>query len=96
MKIIVQTAALQEALNLAAGIVAVRTPKPVLQCVKLIAAENTLTLLATDLEAGCRYTIPQVEVKTEGEALIPVQKFADIVRESSGEEALTISVEGQT
>lgn len=95
MKIIAQTAALQEALNLAAGIVAVRTPKPVLQCVKLIAANNTLTILATDLEAACRYTVPQVEVQTEGEALVPVQKFADIVRESSGEEALTIAVDGQ-
>ena len=93
MKVIAQTAALQEALALASSIVAVRTPKPVLQCVKLLASGKTLTLLATDLEVGCRYVVSQVEVKSEGEALVPVQKFADIVRESAGEDALTISVE---
>ena len=93
MKVIAQTAALQEALALASSIVAIRTPKPVLQCVKLIAKNKTLTLLATDLEAGCRYVISQVEVKTEGEALVPVGKLADIVRESAGEDALTIAVE---
>ena len=55
MKIIAQTAALQEAMNVVGSIVATRTPKPILQCVKLIAADNTLTLLATDLEAGARH-----------------------------------------
>jgi DNA polymerase-3 subunit beta len=93
MKVIAQTAALQEALALASSIVAARTPKPVLQCVKLVASGKTLTLLATDLEAGCRYVISQVEVKEQGEALVPVQKLADIVRESAGEEALTLAVE---
>ena len=93
MKVIAQTAALQEALALASSIVALRTPKPVLQCVKLLAAGKTLTLLATDLEVGCRFVISQVEVQEEGEALVPVQKFADIVRESAGEETLTVVVE---
>ena len=35
----------------------------------------------------------QVEVQEEGEALVPVQKFADIVRESVGEETLTIATD---
>ncbi len=93
MKVIAQTAALQEALGLASSIVAVRTPKPVLQCVKLIASGKTLTLLATDLEAGCRFVVSQVEVQAEGEALVPVGKLADIVRESAGEESLTMALE---
>jgi DNA polymerase-3 subunit beta len=95
MKVIVQTAALQEALALASSIVAIRTPKPVLQCVKLVAKGKTLTLLATDLEAACRYTVAQVEVQDEGEALVPVGKFADIVRETS-DETLTIAVEKES
>ncbi len=93
MKVIVQTVALQEALALASSIVVQRSPKPVLQCVKLVAAGKTLTLLATDLEAGCRHVISQVEVQAEGEALVPVQKFADIVREATGEDTLTLSAE---
>ena len=95
MKVIAQTAALQEALALASSIVALRTPKPVLQCVKLVAAGNSLTLMATDLEVGGRFTVSAVEVQKEGEALVPVTKFADIVRES-GSESLTISVEKET
>ena len=93
MKVIAQTAALQEALGLASSIVAVRTPKPVLQCVKLIASGKTLTLLATDLEAGVRFVISQVEVQAEGEALVPAGKLADIVREAADEETLAISAE---
>lgn len=93
MKVIAQTAALQEALALASSIIAVRSPKPVLQCVKLVASGQTLTLLATDYEAGGRFVVSQVEVKAEGEALAPVGKLGDIVRESVGEETLTISAE---
>ena len=96
MNVIAQTAALQEALALASSIVPARTPKPVLQCVKLVAKGKTLTVLVTDLEAGCRHVISQVEVQAEGEALVPVQKLADIVRESAGEDALTLSVEKDT
>ena len=62
MKVIAQTAALQEALALTSSVVATRTPKPVLQCIKMIAGEGVLTLLATDLEAGCRYQITAVEI----------------------------------
>ncbi len=96
MKVIVQTAALQEALAVAGSIVATRTPKPVLQCIKLIAADKTLTLLATDLEAGCRFTITSVEVKQEGEALVPADRFTAIVRESGDEESLSIEIEKET
>ena len=96
MKVIAQTAALQEALALASSIVAVRTPKPVLQCVKLEARGGTLTVLATDLEAACRYVVSQVEVQEEGEALVPVAKLNDIVREAGSEESLTISTEKES
>jgi DNA polymerase-3 subunit beta len=93
MKVIAQTAALQEALGLVGSIVATRTPKPVLQCVKMIAADKVLTLLATDLEAGCRYQITAVEVQKEGEALVPAERLGGIVRESGDEASLTIETE---
>ena len=95
MKVLAQTAALQEALTLTGSIVATRTPKPVLQCIKLAAANGALTLLATDLEAGCRYQITAVEVQEEGEALVPADRLGGIVRESSGDESLTIETEKQ-
>jgi len=92
MKVIAQTAALQDALSLAGSIVATRTPKPVLQCVKLVAKDNTLTVLATDLEAGARYKITAVQVEQEGEALVPADRLSGIVREST-DESLTIQTE---
>jgi len=92
MKVIAQTAALQEALALAGSIVATRTPKPVLQCVKLIAANKMLTLLSTDLEVGCRYQVTAVEVQEEGEALAPADRLGAIVRESD-DESITLAKE---
>ncbi|HOD80200.1 MAG: DNA polymerase III subunit beta [Planctomycetes bacterium ADurb.Bin126] len=93
MKVIAQTAALQEALTLVGSIVVSRTPKPVLQCVKLVAADNVLTLMATDLEAGARYQVTAVQIEQEGEALVPADRLNGIVRESSDEESLTIQTE---
>jgi len=96
MKVIAQTAALQDALALTGSIVATRTPKPVLQCVKLVAGEDKLTLLATDLESGCRYEITAVQIEEPGEALVPSDRLTGIVRESAEDEALTIETEKQT
>ncbi|MBS3734935.1 MAG: DNA polymerase III subunit beta [Phycisphaerae bacterium] len=93
MKVIAQTAALQEALTLTGQLVAARTPKPVLQCVKLVAADGVLTVLATDLEAGVRYQLGAVQVEQDGEALIPAARLAGIVRESADEESLTIEAD---
>ena len=96
MKVIAQTGALQEALALAGSIVQSRTPKPVLQCVKLIAADNVLTILATDLEVGLRYQVTAVQIEREGQALIPADRLNGIVRESGGDETLTIEMEKET
>ena len=95
MKVIAQTAALQEALNLAGSIVATRTPKPILQCIKLVATDDTLTLLATDLEAGARHQVTAVQVEEPGEALLPADRLGGIVRECN-EESITIETDNDT
>jgi len=95
MKVIAQTAALQEALNLAGSIVATRTPKPILQCIKLVAADDILTLLATDLEAGARRQVTAVQIEEPGEALLPVDRLGGIVRECD-EESITIETDKDT
>ena len=82
MKVICNRGALLEALTVASNVVQARTPKPVLQCVKLTAAEDRLTLSATDMEVAIRYTDTQVQVEQPGETLVPADKFRDIVRES--------------
>src|SRR5688500_7308902 len=82
MKVICNRGALLEAISVAGNVVATRTPKPVLQCLKLTAADNTLTVAATDLEVAIRYSDNQVQIEQPGEALVPADKLRDIVRES--------------
>lgn len=94
MKVICNRGALQEALSVAGNVVATRTPKPVLQCVKLAAEGNELTISATDLEVAIRYRDSQVEVSQGGEVLVPADKLRDIVRESV-DDTLAIESSGE-
>lgn len=82
MKVICNRGALLEALSVAGNVVATRTPKPALQCVKLSAEAGELTVSATDLEVAIRYKDAQVEISEPGEILVPADKLRDIVRES--------------
>ena len=52
MRIVCDRAALVDALAMASGVVASRTPAPVLLCVKLVAKDGTLSLHTTDTEIG--------------------------------------------
>jgi DNA polymerase-3 subunit beta len=90
MKVICNRGALLEALSVAGNAVAARTPKPVLQCVKVTAADDRLTIAATDLEVAIRYGDAQVQIEQPGETLLPADKFRDIVRESVDD---TLSIE---
>ena len=83
MKVICDRAALVDAVNTAGGIVASRTPTPVLKCLKLTASNSEpagLILTATDLEVGLRLGVAEVDVVEEGEAAIPAEKLSQIAR----------------
>ena len=85
MKVKFNRSAFQEALNLVTSIVPSRTPKPILQCIKIVAAGGEVMVSATDLEVGITYAIAQVEVETDGEIVIPADKLSAIIRESNDE-----------
>src|SRR6185437_2159314 len=95
MKVICNRGALLEAISVCGNVVAARTPKPVLLCVKLTAADDRLTVAATDLEVAVRYTDNQVQIEQAGEALVPADKIRDIVRESV-DDTLSIEITGDT
>jgi DNA polymerase-3 subunit beta len=94
MKAICNRGALLEALNVVGQAVQARTPKPVLQCVKLTCADDRLTLAATDMETAVRYSDAQVQIETDGETLLPADKLRDIVRESM-DDTLSIELKGE-
>ena len=95
MKVICNRGALLEALMVSSNVVQARTPKPVLQCVKLTAADDRLTVAATDLEVAIRYADTQVQIEQSGETLVSADKLRDIVRESV-DDTLSIEVSNDT
>lgn len=90
MKITCNRSALAEAFALATTAAPGRSPKEILQNVKLSADGDTVTLSATDMEIGIRTSISGVQVDTPGTVLLPVQRTSSILRESSDE---TIAIE---
>ncbi|MCC6675742.1 MAG: DNA polymerase III subunit beta [Phycisphaerales bacterium] len=101
MKVICDRGALLDAVNLVSGVVAVRTPRPQLTCVKLTATKpgaggaGELTLSATDAEISLKLTLAQVDVSEPGEALIPADKLRQIISAEENEPTLTLEADDQ-
>ena len=95
MKLICNRGALLESLNVAGNAIPARSTKPALQCVKLTAAEDKLVVVATDLEVAIRFQDSQVQVESPGEALVPLERLRDIVRETMDDTlAIELTSEG--
>jgi DNA polymerase-3 subunit beta len=86
MKISCQRESLTNAFAIAASIAPTRSPKEILQNVKLTAAGGKIVLTATDMEVGIRLEVSEgVEIESEGATLLPVGRAMAILRESSDE-----------
>src|SRR6516162_11535923 len=66
-------------LSLSQGVVEKKTTIPILSNVLLEAADDRITLTATDLELGIRCSCP-ARVKKEGAGTVPARKLLDYVR----------------
>ncbi len=95
MKISCNLEQLSGAFQLAASVAQMRSPKEVLQYVKVDASEDKVTLMATDMETGIRIEVEGVEVQTAGRALLHVGRVGMILRESS-DEKLEFESDGTT
>jgi DNA polymerase III subunit beta len=100
MKVICDRGALLDAINLESGVVAARTPRPQLTCVKLTATNEggvgVLVLSATDAEMSLMVKTERVDVAEPGEALVPADKLRQIVSAEDNEPTLTLETEGDT
>jgi len=97
MKITCDREKLLSAFQTAAGVAPSRSPKPILQNVKLEANDSGAIVMATDLEVGIRLEVEGIEVEAPGAAVLPVQRFGSILRESSDEKlALESDPQGTT
>ncbi len=95
MKVTFNRSALAEALGLVISVVPTRTPKPVLRCVRIVAADKQVRVCATNLEVGLNYLVAEVEVAREGEIVVEANHLADIVRESN-EDVLILEAKDST
>ena len=71
MKITCNREKLLHAFQTVAAIAPARSPKPMLQNVKLEVSGTAATLMATDLEVGIRYDVTGIEVDAPGAAAAP-------------------------
>jgi DNA polymerase-3 subunit beta len=94
MKIICNREKLLAAFQMAATVVPGRSPKPVLQAVKMDATDDSFTLVATDMEVSIRIEVPNQSAEVPGQALLTVSQFGSILRENT-DEMLSIQADGQ-
>ena len=83
MKITCDREKLLSAFQTAAMVAPARSPKPILQNVKLEVSSERVVLMSTDLEMGVRIEVEGIEVQTPGDVLLPVGRFGSILREST-------------
>jgi DNA polymerase III subunit beta len=90
MKLVCHRGALSTAFQTVSGVVPTRTPKPVLQNVKLEAAKGHAVLVGTDSEVAIRYRVAEADIQEPGDVLLPTSRVLAILREMQGD---TVSLE---
>lgn len=90
MKVICNARKLADAFFLAASVAPTRSPKEILQNVKMTAEGDTIRLTATDCEVAIEVRVHGVETLASGSVLLPVSRTAAILRETTAE---TIEIE---
>lgn len=94
MKVTCDREALLAAFQTAAAVVPSRSPKPILQNIKLEVSDQGAILLATDLEIGIRIQAAGVQAQVPGSAILPLGRFGSILREST-DDNLLLESDGQ-
>lgn len=85
MKALCNREKLRDALAVVNNVVPAKSTKPVLENVCLVAMDNALEIVGTDLECSVRYRIDDVQVDEPGPAVVPARVTLDFVRDLSGD-----------
>lgn len=97
MKATFNRKSLLEAFAMVSGVVPTRSPKPILQNIKLIVETGAdgvaATLVGTDLEVGVRRRVEGVKVDEDGDVILPTTRFMQILR-TSADEDISIEADG--
>jgi DNA polymerase III subunit beta len=94
MKATCQRDKLLHAFQMAASVAPSRSPKPILQNVKLEVTAERAILMGTDLEVGIRVEVDGFTVEAPGNVILPRDRFGKILTESS-DETLSLESDGR-
>ncbi|MDG1875263.1 MAG: DNA polymerase III subunit beta [Mariniblastus sp.] len=86
MKIKINRESFFRVFQIAAAVAPARSPKTILQNVKIEVTQDEGILTATDTEVGVKLSVPDLEITTPGSAVVPVSRLSMILRESSDDE----------
>ena len=85
MKILCDRAKLLAGFATASPFAPSRSPKPILQNIRLDVKKDLVSLTATDMEMGVRVSVEGVNVDKEGAAVLPNANFSAILHETTDE-----------
>ena len=85
MKVILNGNELADALQKVVKALPIKRSNPILECVKITAIGDVITLFATDLELAIEKKV-NAEVLIEGEVVVPGKLFADYAKRIGDEE----------
>ena len=85
MKLLCDRERLREGLAMVNGVIPAKSTRAAIENVCLVATDDALELVGTDLEVAVRYRIEDVKVGEPGTALVPARVCADFVRDLTGE-----------
>ena len=94
MKVVCDREKLREGLAVVNNVIPSKSTKPVLENVCLVATDDALELVGTDLECSVRFRIEDVEVIEPGPAVVPARVTLDFVRDLSGEKVELSTADG--
>jgi DNA polymerase-3 subunit beta len=91
MRLNCKRARLAEIAGLVSQAVSAKSTKKIFECIRLTADSDGLELAGTDLEVAVRYRFAEdVEVKEQGQAVVPAQLFSGILREIADEQVTIV------
>ena len=93
MKAVCEREKMLHAFQTAASVAPSRSPKPILQNIKLDVTADGAMLMGTDLEIGIRMEVQGFAIEEPGSVVLPIARFSSILREST-DDKLSLDSEG--
>jgi DNA polymerase-3 subunit beta len=90
MKIKIDKEGFVNAIQIVQNVVSAKSALPILANMLLVAQDNSLKLITTDLDVGISCTIP-VDTQESGAITVPAKRFGDIIRELPGDSMVITS-----